>query len=139
MTDFSIEKCLSVIPNRFELVLVAIQRARELTNGATSLHEAEKGDKNTVIALSEISDRLLNVEDTQAEFRKGIKNQVLFRQNNLLEEHKKEFELVSNDSSVKIDANSLFNEVLDTDDLDEIDTEVIGEDDTLADDAPDND
>ena len=55
MARITVEECLTKIPNRFELTLVAAYRARQLANGATHLVDSSK-DKPTVVALREISE-----------------------------------------------------------------------------------
>ena len=55
MARITVEECLTQIPNRFELTLVAAYRARPLANGAAYLVENSK-DKPTVVALREISE-----------------------------------------------------------------------------------
>lgn len=71
MARITVEDCLENVANRFELVLVAAKRARQLANGAaTSL--AWENDKPTVLALREIADGLvgpdiLNVVDEPVE------------------------------------------------------------------------
>jgi DNA-directed RNA polymerase subunit omega len=54
MARITVDDCMKLIPNRFELTLAATYRARQLTNGATPLVEPDK-DKPTVIALREIA------------------------------------------------------------------------------------
>ena len=54
MARITVDDCMKLIPNRFELTLAATYRARQLTNGATPLVEPDK-DKFTVIALREIA------------------------------------------------------------------------------------
>jgi DNA-directed RNA polymerase subunit omega len=54
MARITVEDCMKLIPNRFELTLAATYRARQLTNGATPLVEPDR-DKATVIALREIA------------------------------------------------------------------------------------
>lgn len=55
MARITVEDCLKEIPNRFELILIAANRARELENGETSIIEGKKGEKSTVIALREVA------------------------------------------------------------------------------------
>lgn len=50
----TIESCLEVCDNPFELVIIASQRARQLSSGARPVVEVER-DKSTVVALKEIS------------------------------------------------------------------------------------
>ncbi len=61
MARITVEDCLENIDNRFELVLTATKRARQIGHGAEPLVE-EENDKPTVIALREIADGLINAE-----------------------------------------------------------------------------
>jgi len=61
MARITVEDCLEIIDNRFELVLTATKRARQIVNGAEPLVE-EENDKPTVIALREIAEGLINKE-----------------------------------------------------------------------------
>jgi DNA-directed RNA polymerase subunit omega len=54
MARVTIDDCIKLIPNRFQLTLAATYRARQLTLGSTPLVEAGR-DKPTVIALREIA------------------------------------------------------------------------------------
>ncbi len=56
MARITVEDCLQVVDNRFELVLMATKRARQLSKGAEALVSADN-DKPTVLALREIADR----------------------------------------------------------------------------------
>jgi len=55
MARLTVEDCLDNVENRFELVLVAAKRARQLSMGADPLVELEN-DKPTVLALREIAE-----------------------------------------------------------------------------------
>ncbi|MEE4294713.1 MAG: DNA-directed RNA polymerase subunit omega [Xanthomonadales bacterium] len=61
MARITVEDCLNNIDNRFEMVLTATKRARQIANGADPLVE-EENDKPTVIALREIADGLVTPE-----------------------------------------------------------------------------
>ena len=61
MARITVEDCLENINNRFEMVLTATKRARQIANGADPLVE-EENDKPTVIALREIADGLVDPE-----------------------------------------------------------------------------
>lgn len=61
MARITVEDCLEVVDNRFELVLMATKRARQIAKGADSIVDPEH-DKPTVIALREIASRLVNIE-----------------------------------------------------------------------------
>jgi len=55
MARITVEDCLDNVDNRFQLVLVATRRARQLINGADA-HVPRENDKPTVLALREIAD-----------------------------------------------------------------------------------
>lgn len=55
MARVTVEDCVDKVPNRFELVMLAAHRAREITAGA-SLTIDRDNDKNPVVALREIAD-----------------------------------------------------------------------------------
>lgn len=61
MARVTIEDCVPHVKNRFELVLVAAQRARDINSGAPMLVEAEN-DKEEVIALREMAAGLLDTK-----------------------------------------------------------------------------
>jgi DNA-directed RNA polymerase subunit omega len=65
MARLTVEDCLDNVENRFELVLVAAQRARQLAMGAEPL-VPEDNDKPTVMALREIAENLINKEILEA-------------------------------------------------------------------------
>ena len=55
MARVTVEDCVDKIPNRFDLVLLAAQRAREISGGAELTIDRDR-DKNPVVALREIAD-----------------------------------------------------------------------------------
>jgi DNA-directed RNA polymerase subunit omega len=61
MARITVEDCLKIVPNRFDLVLTATKRARQIAHGADPLLE-ESNDKPTVIALREIAAKLIDGE-----------------------------------------------------------------------------
>lgn len=60
MARITIEDCLKKVPNRFELVLVASKRARELLVTGEEPHVAWDHDKATVVALREVAAGFVN-------------------------------------------------------------------------------
>ena len=62
MARITVEDCIDKFPSRFELVLVASNRARKLYSGENPKVEIDN-DKNTVIALREIADEALTTEE----------------------------------------------------------------------------
>ena len=61
MARITVEDCIDKFPSRFELVLVASNRARKLYSGESPTVEKDN-DKNTVIALREIAEETLTSE-----------------------------------------------------------------------------
>lgn len=63
MARITVEDCLEVVNNRFELVMMAAKRARQLANGVDpQLDNSEANDKPTVLALREIAARRIDSE-----------------------------------------------------------------------------
>ena len=62
MARITVEDCIDKFPSRFELVLVASNRARKLFSGENPTVEIDN-DKNTVIALREIAEETISSED----------------------------------------------------------------------------
>ncbi len=62
MARVTVEDCLQQIDNRFEMVILAARRARQLSDGAEPMIPTQN-DKPTVIALREIAARKINVDD----------------------------------------------------------------------------
>ena len=74
MARITVEDCLHSIDNRFELVLTATKRARQIAHGAEPMVDAEN-DKPTVIALREIAEKLVspvNVDLLQAQLDAAV-------------------------------------------------------------------
>ena len=64
MARITVEDCIDKFPSRFELVLVASNRARKLHSGDNPTVDRDN-DKNTVIALREIADETITVENVK--------------------------------------------------------------------------
>ena len=63
MARITVEDCLEVVDNRFELVMMAAKRARQLANGVEpKLDNSENDDKPTVLALREIAASVIDQE-----------------------------------------------------------------------------
>lgn len=60
MARITVEDCLDQVENRFELVMVASKRARQLSTGGHMPLVAEEGDKPTVIALRELEEHKIS-------------------------------------------------------------------------------
>lgn len=75
MARVTVEDCIDKIPNRYELLMVAAQRAKDLSAGAP-LTVAKDNDKNPVIALREIADGTVNIEELQKSLVMGLQKYV---------------------------------------------------------------
>jgi len=71
MARVTVEDCVDKIPNRFDLVLLAAHRARQLSGGADTLVDRDR-DKNPVVALREIAVKELKSEDLKEDFIKSL-------------------------------------------------------------------
>ena len=62
MARVTVEDCVDKVPNRFDLVLLAAQRAREISGGADMTIERDR-DKNPVVALREIAEQTIKPKE----------------------------------------------------------------------------
>lgn len=62
MARVTVEDCLDAVENRFELVMLASKRARQIATGGHEPMVAWENDKPTVVALREIEDGLVTTE-----------------------------------------------------------------------------
>jgi DNA-directed RNA polymerase subunit omega len=75
MARVTVEDCVIKIPNRFELVLLAAQRARDMASGAQPTLERDN-DKNPVVALREIAAESVLLDGLQNSLIKGMQKHV---------------------------------------------------------------
>ncbi len=75
MARVTVEDCVVRIPNRFELVMLAAQRAREIQAGSPLTVEKDN-DKNPVIALREIAENSLDLDILRQSVVQGLQRQV---------------------------------------------------------------
>ncbi|MBX6373366.1 MAG: DNA-directed RNA polymerase subunit omega [Acetobacteraceae bacterium] len=71
MARVTVEDCILKVPNRFELVLYAAQRARNISRGEEILVDRDN-DKNPVVALREIAEGLLDLSALEADLVKSL-------------------------------------------------------------------
>ncbi|HSC60681.1 MAG TPA: DNA-directed RNA polymerase subunit omega [Rhizomicrobium sp.] len=71
MARVTVEDCVDKIPNRFDLVLVAGFRARQLSGGAEPMVDRDR-DKNPVVALREIAAREVKPDEAKEEYIKSL-------------------------------------------------------------------
>lgn len=75
MARVTVEDCVIRIPNRFELVMLAAQRAREITAGSQLTVERDN-DKNPVVALREIADVTVSIDNLRQALVTGLQKHV---------------------------------------------------------------
>jgi DNA-directed RNA polymerase subunit omega len=75
MARVTVEDCVLKVPNRFELVLLAAQRAREVTSGAPLTVDRDD-DKNPVVALREIADETIGLAVLKDSLVRGMQKHV---------------------------------------------------------------
>lgn len=115
MARVTVEDCVQKVPNRFELVMLAAQRARDISSGMPITLDRDN-DKNPVIALREIAEEKLD-------------NEVL--RNSLVRGHQKTFEADEPEEEIvdfiqseqELARNMAVNDVLGGDDADDADSE----------------
>ncbi len=75
MARVTVEDCIDKIPNRYELLMVATQRAKDISSGS-QIMVSRDNDKNPVIALREIAEEKVNIEDLQRSLVMGLQKYV---------------------------------------------------------------
>ena len=75
MARVTVEDCVLQVPNRFDLVLLAGQRARDISAGQ-QLTVDRDNDKNPVVALREIADSTVDLDDLQSAIILGLQRHV---------------------------------------------------------------
>ena len=75
MARVTVEDCVDKIPNRFDLVMIASQRARNISAGAELTVERDN-DKNPVVALREIAEETVEFDELEEGLIKGLQTYV---------------------------------------------------------------
>ena len=75
MARVTVEDCINIVPNRFELVMVAAQRAKDLSAGSMVTLPRDN-DKNPVLALREISESNLSIDTLREDCIRGLQRTV---------------------------------------------------------------
>ena len=114
MARITVEDCIDKFPSRFELVLVASNRARKLYTGESPTVEIDN-DKNTVIALREIAEETIT--------REQLKNDLIQEyQTNTFGEDEDLNEIEDNTNEDQTDTNQIASEISSEDDITEDDS-----------------
>lgn len=75
MARVTVEDCIDKVDNRFELVLLASHRARQISQGS-SITVDRDNDKNPVVALREIADETLSPDDLKEDLIHSLQKHV---------------------------------------------------------------
>ena len=75
MARVTVEDCIDKIPNRYELLMVAAQRAKDIAAGAPLTVDRDN-DKNSVVALREIARETVSIEELQRSLVMGLQKYV---------------------------------------------------------------
>jgi DNA-directed RNA polymerase subunit omega len=75
MARVTVEDCILKIPNRFDLVMLAAQRAREISSGSALTVERDN-DKNPVVALREIADATVDTAQIEESLIRSLQKNV---------------------------------------------------------------
>ena len=91
MARVTVEDCVLKVPNRFELVLLAAQRAREITAGGPLTLDRDD-DKNPVVALREIAEETISLDHLKGSVVRGMQKHVEIDEPEEADSHELEFE-----------------------------------------------
>ena len=120
MARVTVEDCIDKIPNRYELLMVAAQRAKDIAAGSP-ITVAKDNDKNPVIALREIAEETVSIEELQKSLVMGLQKYV-----EVEEPEEEELEIMAAEKELA-DLDEQFSGLLmDTDIADNM--QVVGED-----------
>lgn len=129
MARVTVEDCIRKVQNRFDLVLLAAQRARQISAGAPLTIERDN-DKNPVVALREIADGMVSLSELERHIIEG------FQKHTMRDEPEEEYlDLLSEEQSfageayqqLEIQALALDDDISNTEEDLEIAVEVLEE------------
>ena len=109
MARVTVEDCVKKIPNRFDLVIAAAQRSREISNGI-AIEIDRDNDKNPVVSLREIASEAVDAESLQERFIRSMQKNLNKEDNEIEEEAslEEEFAAYLNDSNPETNINNDF-------------------------------
>ncbi len=85
MARVTVEDCILVVPNRFELVVTAAQRAKQISSGMPLTLDRDN-DKDAVVSLREIADKTIEVKLVQEEIIQNFQKKHGFDSNDRIED-----------------------------------------------------
>ena len=109
MARVTVEDCVKKIPNRFDLVIAAAQRSREISNGI-AIEVDRDNDKNPVVSLREIASEVIDAESLQERFIRSMQKNLNKEDNEIEEEAslEEEFAAYLNESNSETNINNDF-------------------------------
>jgi DNA-directed RNA polymerase subunit omega len=109
MARVTVEDCVKKIPNRFDLVIAAAQRSREISNGI-AIEVDRDNDKNPVVSLREIASEAIDAESLQERFIRSMQKNLNKEDNEVEEEAslEEEFAAYLNESNQETNINNDF-------------------------------
>jgi len=113
MARVTVEDCVKKIPNRFDLVIAAAQRSREISNGI-AIEVERDNDKNPVVSLREIASEAVDAESLQERFIRSMQKNLNKEDTDIEEEEtlEEEFAAYLNETKSKTNTNEdlIFNQ-----------------------------
>ena len=109
MARVTVEDCVKKIPNRFDLVIAAAQRSREIANGI-AIEVERDNDKNPVVSLREIASEAVDAESLKERFIRSMQKNLNKEDNEIEEEAslEEEFAAYLNESNSENNINNDF-------------------------------
>ena len=109
MARVTVEDCIEKVENRFELIIAASQRAREISNGV-QIEVDKDNDKNTVISLREIGDGAITYDDLKERYLKSLQKVVVNNDDDEENDIEEEFSsyLKQDDTDQNLNPNNFF-------------------------------
>ena len=109
MARVTVEDCIEKVENRFDLIIAASQRAREISNGV-QIEVDKDNDKNTVISLREIGDGAITYDDLKERYLKSLQKIVVNNDDEDENDIEEEFSsyLKQDDTDQNLNPNNFF-------------------------------
>ena len=119
MARVTVEDCIKKIPNRFDLVVAAAQRSREISNGV-AIEIDRDNDKNPVVSLREIASEAVDADSLQERFIRSMQKNLIKEDINLENDASLEEEFAAylneNEKDNQPNENLIFNKINSEDD-----------------------
>ena len=106
MARVTVEDCIKKIPNRFDLVVAAAQRSREISNGMPIEVERDN-DKNPVVSLREIASDAVDHETLEDRFIKSMQKNIIKEQPNIEDDVSLEDEFSDNSDKLPFSSDKV--------------------------------